>query len=44
MQTTVKTRLVRIGNPQGFYIPKPIIEQHGFSEKVLAKLVEMFTE
>ncbi len=34
MQTTVKTRIVRIGNSQGIRIPKPIIEQLGFSEEV----------
>ncbi len=34
MQTTVKTRIVRIGNSQGIRIPKPIIEQLGFDEEV----------
>ena len=34
MQTTVKTRIVRIGNSQGIRIPKPIIEQLGFAEEV----------
>lgn len=34
MQTTVKTRIVRIGNSQGIRIPKPIIEQLGFEEEV----------
>ena len=34
MQTTVKTRIVRIGNSQGIRIPKPIIEQLGFDEVV----------
>jgi antitoxin MazE len=34
MQTTVKTRIVRIGNSQGIRIPKAIIEQLGFSEEV----------
>jgi antitoxin MazE len=34
MQTTVKTRIVRIGNSQGIRIPKPIIEQLGFREEV----------
>ena len=34
MQTTIKTRIVRIGNSQGIRIPKPIIEQLGFSEEV----------
>lgn len=34
MQTTVKTRIVRIGNSQGIRIPKPVIEQLGFSDEV----------
>ncbi len=34
MQTTVKTRIVKIGNSQGIRIPKPIIEQLGFSDEV----------
>ena len=34
MQTTVKTRIVKIGNSQGIRIPKPIIEQLGFAEEV----------
>ncbi|MCP4168991.1 MAG: AbrB/MazE/SpoVT family DNA-binding domain-containing protein [Chloroflexi bacterium] len=34
MKTTVKTRIIRIGNSQGIRIPKPIIEQLGFSEEV----------
>jgi len=34
MQTTVKTRIIRIGNSQGIRIPKPIIEQLGFSDEV----------
>lgn len=34
MQTTVKTRIVRIGNSQGIRIPKPILEQLGFGEEV----------
>ncbi len=34
MQTAVKTRIIRIGNSQGIRIPKPIIEQLGFSEEV----------
>lgn len=34
MQTTVKTRIVRIGNSQGIRIPKPIIEQLGFDDEV----------
>ncbi len=34
MQTTFKTRIVRIGNSQGIRIPKPIIEQLGFSEEI----------
>ncbi len=34
MQTTVKTRIVRIGNSQGIRIPKPIMEQLGFGEEV----------
>ena len=34
MNTTVKTRIVRIGNSQGIRIPKPIIEQLGLAEEV----------
>ena len=34
MHTAVKTRIIRIGNSQGIRIPKPIIEQLGFSEEV----------
>ena len=39
MQTTVKTRIVRIGNSQGIRIPKPIIEQLGFEEEVELEIV-----
>lgn len=31
---TVKTRIIQIGNSQGIRIPKPILEQLGFSEEV----------
>ncbi|MCB9078859.1 MAG: AbrB/MazE/SpoVT family DNA-binding domain-containing protein [Anaerolineaceae bacterium] len=34
MTTTVKTKIVRIGNSQGIRIPKSILEQLGFSEEV----------
>jgi len=34
MRAAVKTRIVRIGNSQGIRIPKPIIEQLGFSGEV----------
>jgi antitoxin MazE len=34
MQTTLKTRLSRIGNSQGIRIPKIIIERLGFGEEV----------
>jgi len=34
MHTTVKTRIVRIGNSQGIRIPKPILEQLGFTDEV----------
>jgi len=34
MHTAVKTRIVRIGNSQGIRIPKPIIEQLGFTGEV----------
>jgi antitoxin MazE len=30
----VKTRIIQIGNSQGIRIPKPILEQLGFSEEV----------
>ena len=30
----MKTELVRIGNSRGIRIPKPIIEQCGFGERV----------
>lgn len=32
--TTVKTRLIKIGNSQGIRIPKPVLEQLGFAEEV----------
>ena len=31
---TVKTRIIQIGNSQGIRIPKPILEQLGFSGEV----------
>ena len=31
---TVKTRIIQIGNSQGIRIPKPILEQLGFSDEV----------
>jgi antitoxin MazE len=34
LHTTVKTRIVKIGNSQGIRIPKPVIEQLGFVEEV----------
>jgi antitoxin MazE len=34
MQTTLKTRLSRIGNSQGIRIPKVIIEQLAFGDEV----------
>jgi antitoxin MazE len=34
MTTTVKTKLVKIGNSQGIRIPKPILEQLGLTEDV----------
>lgn len=34
MQTTVKTRIVRIGNSQGIRIPKLIIEQLDLGEEI----------
>ena len=34
MTATVKTRIVKIGNSQGIRIPKPILEQLGFTEEV----------
>jgi len=30
----VKTRIIQIGNSQGIRIPKPILEQLGFTEEV----------
>ncbi len=30
----VKTRIIKIGNSQGIRIPKPILEQLGFTEEV----------
>lgn len=30
----VKTRIIRIGNSQGIRIPKPILEQLGFTDEV----------
>ncbi len=34
LHTTVKTRIVKIGNSQGIRIPKPVLEQLGFAEEV----------
>ena len=34
MQTTVKAQIIRIGNSQGIRIPKPILEQLGFTDEV----------
>jgi antitoxin MazE len=34
LHTTVKTRLIKIGNSQGIRIPKPVLEQLGFAEEV----------
>ena len=34
MQTTIKTRIVKIGNSQGIRIPKPVLEQLGFGDEV----------
>jgi antitoxin MazE len=31
---TVKTRIIQIGNSQGIRIPKPILEQLGFTDEV----------
>ncbi len=30
----MKAELVRIGNPRGIRIPKPLIEQYGFGDTV----------
>ncbi|MCK6624714.1 MAG: AbrB/MazE/SpoVT family DNA-binding domain-containing protein [Anaerolineae bacterium] len=34
VHSTVKTRIVKIGNSQGIRIPKPVLEQLGFVEEV----------
>jgi len=34
LHTTVKTRIVKIGNSQGIRIPKPVLDQLGFTEEV----------
>lgn len=34
MTTTIKTKIVKIGNSQGIRIPKPILEQLGLTEDV----------
>ncbi|RME79095.1 MAG: AbrB/MazE/SpoVT family DNA-binding domain-containing protein [Chloroflexi bacterium] len=31
---TIRTRIIQIGNSQGIRIPKPILEQLGFTEEV----------
>lgn len=31
---TIKTRIIQIGNSQGIRIPKPVLEQLGFTEEV----------
>jgi len=31
---TIKTRIIRIGNSQGIRIPKPLLDQLGFTEEV----------
>jgi hypothetical protein len=35
-----KTRIVRIGNPRGVRIPKPLLEQAGLEDEVELRLVE----
>ena len=37
MTKTEKTRIVKIGNSQGIRIPKPILEQLGFTEEDMMK-------
>ena len=34
MSTSVKTRLIKIGNSHGVRIPKPLLEQSGLGEDV----------
>ena len=34
MQTRIKARVVRVGNSRGIRIPKPVIEQLGFTDEV----------
>ena len=34
MQNTLKAQIIRIGNSQGIRIPKPILEQLGFTNEV----------
>ena len=34
MGSAIQSRIVRIGNSQGIRIPKPLLEQAGFSERV----------
>lgn len=34
MSTTLKTRIVKIGNSQGIRIPKPLLEQAGLTSVV----------
>lgn len=34
METTIRTRIIKIGNSQGIRIAKPLLEQSGISEDV----------
>ena len=36
---TVKTRIIQIGNSQGIRIPKPILEQLGFTDEVVLEIL-----
>ncbi len=40
MGTTVKTRIVRIGNSQGVRLPKRIIEQIGLENEIEIEIAE----
>jgi antitoxin MazE len=38
METTMRTRIIRIGNSQGIRIPKPLLEDSGIGEEVELKV------
>lgn len=40
MNTSIRTRIIKIGNSQGIRIPKPLLEQSGIGENVEIEVKE----